>query len=168
MDSEQIEAPFRGSWSEAATLYAAERSAKLGAGKRPPIGVQPSLNRVLSQQFEAAGWDGEGQRFLKGGVWLRVTFRHQMSLGSDIVDALKVIAKGDAQVAIIAAATTEFLRVISPNDYNALTSYEKIIAEVRDLEGALTAPVLIGRLRPASTLPPATASIVFGPRPRVG
>lgn len=168
IDMDTVVSPLRGSWAEAATLYAADRSAKLGAGKRPPIGVQPHLNKVLSERYREAGWDGHGQRFLKEGVWLRVTFRHQMSIGSDILDALKVLAKGHAQVAIIAAATTEFVRVISPNDVNVLTSFEKLVAEVRDLDGAVSAPVLIGRLRPLSNLPPATASVVHGHRPREG
>ena len=157
-----------GTWSEAAQRYAADRAAKLAARKRPPIGVQPFLNRVIDERFEADGWFGGSGRFVKERVWLRITFRHQMSLGADVVDALKVIKKGIAEVAIIAAADHEFLRVVSPNDAAALTSYEKLRAEFLDLEGVIDVPLLLGRLTPRSDLPPATASIVFGPRPREG
>ena len=61
--------------------------------------------------------------------WLRITFRHQMSLGSDVVDALKVCRKGGMTEAAILAASDQFLDVISPNDARALVSYEKLRRE---------------------------------------
>lgn len=163
---EAVNDEIRGSWSEAAQRFASDRRAKLAAGQRPPSGVQPYLNRVLDEWLTKAGWDGVGRRYFKDDIWLRITFRHQMSLGSDLLDAIKVTAKGGARIAVVAAAGEEFLRAVTPNDASVLTSFEKLAAEARDLEGALRNPILIGCLRPVSVLPPVTTSIVFGPRPR--
>lgn len=166
VDVESLNSFLNGVWVEAAKEFAAERSAKLSAGKNTPKGVQPFLNRVLSSRLSSAGWEGNGGRFLREGVWLRITFRHQMSLGADVLDALKVVRKGLARVAIIAAATSDFLEVISPNDAAVLTSFEKVSLELSDLEGVLLDSILVGSLSRASDLPPATRAIVQGPRPR--
>ncbi len=164
----QLDGTLQGSWKEAALAYAAARTEKLAQGKRPPMGIQPYLNRVIDQRFLDTGWDGEGGRYVRDRTWVRFTFRHQMSLGSDILDAMKVTAGKHADVAIIAAADTAFLKVVSPNDAPVLTSFEKLSTEIRDLAGVIDTPLVIGRLVPVSALPPATTSIIFGPRPRGG
>ena len=78
-----------------------------------------------------------------------------MSLGSDIIDALKVCRKEGMELAVILAAGTETLKTISPNDCNALVSFEKLRNEVFDLDGALDIPLVIGELIPSSTPPQA-------------
>lgn len=80
--------------------------------------------------------------------WLRVTFRHQMSLGSDILDAIKVCKKEGMEQAIILAANKSTLQLISPNDANALVSFEKLQSEIWSLNGALDIPLIIGELSP--------------------
>ena len=137
-------------WAEASVEFYAQRDAKLSAGQRAPKGMQGTLNDIIKKRFDAAGWSGDLGYFFKESTWLRVTFRHQMSLGSDIVSALKVCKKEGAKLAIIAAADRETLKVISPNDANALVSFEKLQAEVLGLNGALDIPLLYGRLSPSS------------------
>jgi hypothetical protein len=163
-DLEQI---LVGSWSEAAIEFYAERVAKSTAGKKAPKGVQPFLNSVLERRFSEAGWDGDaGGRFWTEDRWVRITFRHQMSLGSDFTDALKVSRKSGFNEVMIAAATGPFLTLISPNDAKALTSYEKVWDEAVDLEGCLDIPLLLGSLQAVSPLPSEVAAIVHASRPR--
>ena len=76
-------------WKEASVLFAAERDTKLKTGKSAPKGMQRYLNEVLVKRFTDNGWMGEAGYFFKDKTWVRVTFRHQMSLGSDILDAIK-------------------------------------------------------------------------------
>lgn len=137
-------------WAEASVEFYAVRDAKLSAGLRAPKGMQGTLNEIIQRRFRAAGWQGDSGYYFKGTTWLRVTFRHQMSLGSDIVNALKVCKKEGATLAIIIAADRETLKVISPNDAAALVSFEKLQAEIQSLDGAMDIPLLYGSLTPAS------------------
>jgi hypothetical protein len=155
-----------GSWAQAATEFYAVRLAKEANKAKAPKGVQPFLNKVLDQRFLEAGWEGVSGRYWKAGTWVRVTFRHQMSLGSDLLDALKVCRKSGFDRAVILAADLPFLRTISPNDAAALTSYEKLRIEVAELNGCIEFPLIIGRLQPMSPLPPRIAAVVQGNRPR--
>lgn len=142
-------------WGEAAVSFYASRDALLRAGRRAPKGMQKTLNNVIQQRLTSSGWEGDSGYFFKGRTWVRVTFRHQMSLGSDIIDALKVCRKEGMELAVILAAGTETLKTISPNDCNALVSFEKLRNEVFDLDGALDIPLVIGELIPSSTPPQA-------------
>jgi hypothetical protein len=155
-----------GSWLQAATDFYAVRLAKEANHAKAPKGVQPFLNKVLDQRFEDAGWEGRSGRYWMDTSWVRITFRHQMSLGSDLLDALKVSRKSGFDRAFILAADLGFLRTISPNDAAALTSYEKLRIEVGELNGCIESPLTIGRLRPISPLPPKVAAVVHGNRPR--
>lgn len=155
-----------GSWAEAATEFYAERGARVAAGKKAPKGVQPFLNTVLVRRFVEAGWDGFDGRFWTDDRWVRITFRHQMSLGSDFTDALKVSRRSGFEEVLIVAATREFLRIISPNDAAALTSHEKVWAEALDLDGCLDIPLLVGSVEASSSLPVEVAQLVHAPRPR--
>ena len=120
-----------GSWSQAATDFYAARLAKVANKSKAPKGIQPFLNKVLDQRFQEAGWEGMSGRYWKDGTWVRFTFRHQMSLGSDLLDAIKVCCKSGFDQALVLAADLAFLQVISPNDAAALTSYEKLKIEDR-------------------------------------
>lgn len=144
-----------GVWNDASLRFYAERDAKLRAGRRAPKGMQKTLNTVIGERLLQAGWEGDSGYFFKRRTWVRVTFRHQMSLGSDIVDALKVCKKEGMELAIILAAGAEALRTISPNDCKALVSFEKLKGEVYSLDGVIDIPLVIGELIPASMVPQA-------------
>ena len=135
-------------WSEASTVFYAERDAKLRLGKRAAKGMQATLNKLLVQKFSSNGWYAEAGYFIKENTWVRVTFRHQMSLGSDIVDAQKVCARSGIKLAMILAADRETLKIISPNDAAALVSFEKLEREILDLDGVLSIPLVYGKLVP--------------------
>lgn len=153
-------------WRDAAVGFYAERAARIRRGRSAPKGIQPELNKVIARRFEHAGWFGSDGRFAKDRTWVRVTFRHQMSLGSDILDAARLCAKeGYVQVAIIAAEST-FLRTISPNDYGALVSFEKLRIAIAELQGVLEIPLFLGALSPQSVVPPDIAAELRKDRPR--
>ena len=103
---------------------------------------------------------------MKDSTWVRVTFRHQMSLGSDIVDALKVCKKEGITLAIILAASRESLNIISPNDASALISFEKLQREIISLNGAMDIPLLIGELTPKSAASQVIDDALRKERPR--
>lgn len=140
-------------WKQAASLFYARREAKLRHGVSAPKGIQPFLNEILEKRFNENGWMAVDGRFRKEDTWVRVTFRHQMSLGSDILESIKVFRKEQVKQVAIFAASQDFLRIISPNDANALVSFEKLSAEISDLQGVLDLPLFIGRLEPLSILP---------------
>ena len=138
-------------WKEASVLFAAERDTKLKTGKSAPKGMQRYLNELLVKRFTDNGWMGEAGYFFKDKTWVRVTFRHQMSLGSDILDAIKVCKKEGIQQAVILAANRRTLKIISPNDAPAIVSFEKLEKEIMSLNGALDIPLIIGELSPMSS-----------------
>ena len=74
-----------------------------------------------------------------------------MSLGSDILDAIKVCKIEGMELAIIMAANRKTLDIISPNDANAIVSFEKLENEIMSLNGAIDIPLLIGELTPLSS-----------------
>jgi hypothetical protein len=156
----------QGTWAEAATEFYAARLSALRSGKATPKGIQRFLNRVLDRRFTDEGWNAEDGRYSNENVWLRVTFRHQMSLGSDFIDALKVSVREGASQVAIAAASFDFLELISPNDKHVLTSFEKLRVETAALGGCLDIPLFIGRLEPASVLPQEVARFLQKERPR--
>jgi hypothetical protein len=157
---------LEGSWREAALEFYAVRTARLSRGLQAPIGVQSFLNDELEHRFEAAGWEGSAGRFRNGDSWLRVTFRHSMSLGADFIDALRLVRKEGVREAAIVAATADFLRLISPNDAGALTSYERLWSQAAELDGVIDIELFIGRLTPATDLPPEVSAALGRQRPR--
>ena len=138
-------------WKEASVLFAAERETKMRAGRTAPKGMQRYLNDVITKRFTTNGWMGEAGYFFKNKTWIRVTFRHQMSLGSDILDAIKVCKKEGMQQTVILAANRKTLNLISPNDAAAIVSFEKLEREIMSLNGALDIPLLYGELTPISS-----------------
>lgn len=138
-------------WKDASILFAAERESKIKSGKNAPKGMQRYLNDVITERFNSNGWIGDAGYFVKESTWIRVTFRHQMSLGSDILDAIKVCKKEGIQQAVILAANKKTLDLISPNDASAIVSFEKLEREIMSLNGALDIPLLFGELTPASS-----------------
>lgn len=138
-------------WKDASVLFAAERETKLRSNKSAPKGMQRYLNEVIVKRFTSNGWIGDAGYFFKGKTWVRITFRHQMSLGSDILDAIKVCKKEGMEQAVILAANKKTLDLISPNDANAIVSFEKLEREIISLNGALDIPLLYGELTPYSS-----------------
>ena len=153
-------------WAESCVLFYAERDAKIRAGKRAPKGMQSTINEVIANKLIARGWEGDLGYFVKGHTWVRITFRHQMSIGSDIVDAIKVCKKEGMDLAIILAANRHTLGTISPNDAGALTSFEKLQGEIWSLDGAIDIPLVIGELSPASAPSQAISDELQKRRPR--
>ena len=149
--AEAIEIISNDVWKEASIRFSAEREEKMRAGKSAPKGMQRYLNEVLAERFIAKGWEGDSGYFYKNKTWVRITFRHQMSLGADILDALKVCKIEGMELAVILAANKNTLTVISPNDANALVSFEKLQSEVLSLNGAIDIPLLIGELTPLTS-----------------
>lgn len=137
-------------WAEASLRFYAEYEARIQNGKRAPKGMQHTLNRVLQEKFTAKEWYADSGYFVKDKTWVRITFRHQMSLGSDFLDALKVCKKQGIELAMIFAADYKTLKIISPNDCNALISFEKLQRSIIDLDGAMDIPLIIGKLTPLS------------------
>ena len=135
-------------WRDASIRFFALRDSKSKSGKSAPKGMQRFLNEIMAQRFIDKGWEGESGYFFKGKTWIRITFRHQMSLGSDIIDAIKVCKKEGMDLAMILAANRPTLNLISPNDASALVSFEKLQKEIVDLDGAIDIPLLIGELTP--------------------
>lgn len=137
-------------WAKASLAFYAKRSAKIASRARAPKGMQRTLNEILVRKFEDCGWDADSGYFMKGDTWIRITFRHQMSLGSDLIDAQKVCARSGVKLAIILAADLQTLRTISPNDAAAIVSFEKLQNAIIDLNGVIEIPLLYGRLTPLS------------------
>lgn len=133
-------------WKEASIRFFAVRDAKIRAGQSAPKGMQKYLNEVLYEKFVGNGWEGEAGYYFKNETWIRITFRHQMSLGSDIVDAIKVCKIEKMKIALILAASRKTLTVISPNDAAALVSFEKLQNEIISLNGAIDIPLVYGEL----------------------
>ena len=148
---EAIELLQNNVWKDASVLFAAERDSKLRSGRSAPKGMQRYLNDVIAKRFLENGWIGGAGYFFKGKTWVRITFRHQMSLGTDILDAIKVCKKEGMEQAVILAANRKTLDLITPNDAAAIVSFEKLEREIMSLNGALDIPLLFGELTPLSS-----------------
>ncbi len=138
-------------WRDSSIQFYSVRNSKQKMGKSAPKGMQRFLNDVLKERFHSYGWIGEAGYFFKNKTWIRITFRHQMSLGSDIIDAIKVCKKENMDVAVIMAANRQTLNLISPNDSAAIVSFEKLQREVVSLDGAIDIPLIIGELTPRTS-----------------
>lgn len=153
-------------WRDASIRFYAFRDSRIKSGKSAPKGMQRFLNEIFMQRFLEKGWEGDAGYFFKGNTWVRITFRHQMSLGSDIVDAIKVCKKEGFELAIILAANRLTLNIISPNDAAALVSFEKLQKEVFDLNGAIDIPLVIGELTPLTKASRDIEDELYRARPR--
>lgn len=149
--AEAIEILGKGIWKEASVTFAAERETRIKSGKSAPKGMQRYLNDIITKRFKSNGWLGDSGYFFKNKTWIRVTFRHQMSLGSDILDAIKVCKNEGMKQAVLLAANRKTLNLISPNDAAAIVSFEKLESEIMSLKGAIDIPLLYGELTPQSS-----------------
>ena len=155
-----------GIWREATNLFIIQGEVRKGLGKSEPLGIQPFLNDVISQRFLDSGWTGDEGRFTKGQTWLRITFRHQMSLGSDFYDAIRLPKAEDIKQCVILAADDDFLKVITPRDWRSLCSFSKLSAQLAQMDGSFSPPLLIGELKPFSALSQKAHGLIYGSRLR--
>lgn len=153
-------------WKESSIRFYAAREAKLNNGKSAPKGMQKFINEILDEKFYRAGWDGDSGYYFKNKTWIRITFRHQMSLGSDFINALKVCKKEGIELAVIIAANKETLKIISPNDAGAIVSYEKLLNEMMALDGVIDIPLIIGELTPLTHASQGIREEILKERPR--
>lgn len=151
--ADELEEILDGVWREAASRYVIVCEIRRNAGSNPPKGVQKYLNDVLAERFVEAGWEGQDGRFRKGNTWVRITFRHQMSLGSDFIDALRLSKQDGVKECILLGCTGQFLEVITPSDSGSIVSFEKIAREVQRLSGSLDINLFYGALTAKSKLP---------------
>lgn len=163
-EAEEALGLLNGVWAIAAERFAVQIEINRLANKPPPRGVQKFINSVIDKRFKAGRWQGEDSRFRKGGTWFRVTFRHQMSLGSDLLEAVRLPKAEAVTQCVILAASDDFLRVITPGDWRVLSSYPKLSIEVGRLLDVFEPPLLIGELSPASPLSATAQKAVFGSR----
>lgn len=157
---------INGIWSEAATRFAAVRSVQEARGKITTFGIQKHINEIIDERFPANDWEGTNSRYRKGDTWVRITFRHQMSVGAEFFDVIKMTGKEKVKQSLLLAASSDFLKVISPRDAGALTSFEKLAQEMGYLSGTTEVPLILGCLTPISALPGPVHELVYGPRLR--
>lgn len=153
-------------WREASIKFYAVREAKLNNSKSAPKGMQRYINEILDSKFAEAGWDGDGGCYFKNKTWIRITFRHQMSVGTDFLNAMKVCKREGVELAVIIAANKETLKIISPNDAAAIISFDKLLNEMVSLEGVIDIPLVIGELTPLTKAPEAVSKEILKERPR--
>ena len=163
-ESKEVLSLVNGVWSEACGHFVAIRAVQRQSGGVKLLGIQKSINHVLNERFLDAGWSGQDSRFRKNSTWVRFTFRHQMSLGSEIIDAIKVAKKEKITQCFLISAPHEFLQIISPRDAGSLTSYEKLVNELATLENVISVPLILGALVPISSLSSQVREEVYGPR----
>lgn len=155
---------FVGTWRSAAEYYAAEFLGKKSVGAKTPKGIQKYLNLVIDDAMQANGWEGNDGRFFRGNEWMRVSFRHRMSLGSDLLDAIRMHKSEGFERLTVVAASGEFLKVISPSDAASLCSSEDYQVQIDLNSKVLGIPICVGRLEPVSLLDSETSRIVNGRR----
>jgi hypothetical protein len=149
-----IQEALAGVWAESANDYAAKYWAAEAAKKAPPKGVQAQINQVIEKKLRIEGWEGTDGRFVRNNTFLRVTFRHQMSLGSDFMDALMLAQREGIECAVIAAAALDFAKKITPRDFNSIVTFEKLVPYYTRVLPLFPIPLAIGELTPASVLAP--------------
>ena len=87
-----------------------------------------------------------------------------MSLGSDVYDAIRLPKAEDIKQSIILAADDDFLKVITPSDWRSLCSFSKLSAQMSQMDGSFSPPLLIGELKPLSELSPKAHGVIYGSR----
>jgi hypothetical protein len=138
---------LKGAWESASAAFEAANLSRLARGKKPSSGMQAYLTDAIDFGFKSHGWSGSDGRYSKNDTWVRVSFRHAMSLGSDFLDAQRQIQLEDyAQVALVYAHQA-LLKRISPKDGGSLCSFERAALLVHDVETfSPELPIWIGRL----------------------
>lgn len=139
-------------WRLSATDYYARHTAAVALKKKVPLGMQKSINQNLNFELPRAGWDGKEGRFWKDNVWLRITFRHGMSIGSDFMDGLLLAYREGVKVAVIAAPSLAFAKLVTPNDGASLVTFEKLEEYFSRAHPLFQIPLVIGKLSEGGNL----------------
>lgn len=142
----EIRSILDGAWGSALDLFSARNHVRQQQKRTPKVGKQSDLNDVLEARFEENLWHGSDGRFFKDSIWIRFSFRHSMSLGSDFLEAFRVYNLEGFQVVCLMYADENLLQKIWPSGGQALCSYEKSIAYWSQLNTVLNMPLVIGRL----------------------
>jgi hypothetical protein len=142
----EIKSILDGAWSTASDLFSARNHARTEQNRTPRVGKQSDLNEVLQARFEENLWHGSDGRFFKDSNWIRFSFRHSMSLGSDFLEAFRVHKLEGYQVVCLMYADEILLKKIWPSGGQALCSFEKSSAYWSQLNSILDMPLVIGRL----------------------
>jgi hypothetical protein len=168
LTDESIEAIslLSGVWRDACSSFAATSEMRIANNKKPPMGIQQFINDEIDERFLSAGWEGKDAKFRKNDTWVVISFRHQMSLGSDLYNALLLWKKEGIKQVLLLAGTLDFLKIITPLDANTLTSFERYATAISQLNGTFNPPLIIGALEPSSKLDGSVGELVFGNRLR--
>lgn len=153
-----------GVWRDACSNFSATCNMRLANGKKAPMGIQQFINNEIDERFQAAGWEGKDAKFRKAETWILISFRHQMSLGSDLYNALWLWKRGGVKQALLLAGTLDFLKVVTPLDAGSLTSFERYATAISQMNGAFNPPIIIGALEASSKLESSVAELVLGTR----
>jgi hypothetical protein len=130
----EVEHCLEGAWETAVAAFQASNLSRVARGKKPSSGMQSYLTDAIDDGFESAGWVGEDGRYAKNKTWIRVSFRHSMSLGSDFLDAQRQLALEKYEHVAIVYAHQALLKRISPSDGGSLCSFERGALLIHDLE----------------------------------
>lgn len=164
LEVQELARLLEGVWRESANAFVLSGNVAKNHGRVGPLGVQPFINAVIEQRMKENSWETLDGRYVKGRTWVRITFRHQMSLGSDFLDAIRLAKAENFNQCVILAASDDFLRVITPRDWRSLCSFSKLSAQMAQLDGLFDVPLLIGELNPISQLSPELSKVIYGPR----
>lgn len=127
-----------------------EKRTKESEGKRGPVGMQSCINKVLTERFNGAGWEGKDGRFLKGNTLLYISFRHYKTIGTDFLEIAKSCKREDISLVLYLACGIDSLRKIAPTQAGSMVSFEKLQKEISDLTGIIELPLIYGELIPKS------------------
>jgi hypothetical protein len=142
----EVKSILDGAWGSAVDLFSARNHVREQQKRNPKVGKQSDLNEVLEARFEQNLWHGSDGRFYKDSIWIRFSFRHSMSLGSDFLEAYRVHKLEGFQVVCLMYADENLLQKIWPSGGQALCSYEKSVDYCSQLNTVLNMPLVIGRL----------------------
>lgn len=135
-----------GAWGSASDLFSARNHVRREQNRTLKVGKQSDLNEVLEGRFEESGWQGSDGRFFKDSTWIRFSFRHSMSLGSDFLEAFRVHKLEGFQLICLMYADENLLENIWQSGGQALCSYDKASAYWSQLYSVLEMPLVLGRL----------------------
>lgn len=143
---QEVKRLMEGAWGSASDLFAARNHVRKEQNRTPKVGKQSDLNDVLEERFEENGWQGSDGRYFKGSAWIRFSFRHSMSLGSDFLEAFRVYKLEGFELICLMYADENLLENIWPSGGQALCSYDKASAYSIQLHSVLEMPLVLGRL----------------------
>jgi hypothetical protein len=138
---------LQGAWETAAAAFQASNLSKTARGQKPSSGMQAYLTDAIDEGVQSEGWSGGDGRYSKNQTWIRVSFRHSMSLGSDFLDAQRQLKLEKYEQVALIYAHQALLKRISPKDGGSLCSFERASLLIHDLEAmSPNLPVWLGRL----------------------